>query len=84
MLKLGIPQLIRQFTVRFSMLWVKANINSYGLLYSSTYSIGNKLEKFVDVFFNSVTGAGSAMIGQNLGASCLAQLASVCLAVFCS
>lgn len=68
MLKLGIPQLIRQFTVRFSMLWVKANINSYGLLYSSTYSIGNKLEKFVDVFFNSVTGAGSAMIGQNLGA----------------
>lgn len=68
MLKLGIPQLIRSFTVRFSMLWVKANINSYGLLYSSTYSIGNKLEKFVDVFFNGVTGAGSAMIGQNLGA----------------
>lgn len=68
MLKLGIPQLIRSFTVRFSMLWVKANINSYGLLYSSTYSIGGKLEKFVDVFFNGVTGAGSAMIGQNLGA----------------
>lgn len=68
MLKLGIPQLIRSFCVRFSMLWVKANINAYGLLYSSTYSIGNKLEKFVDVFFNGVTGAGSAMIGQNLGA----------------
>jgi putative MATE family efflux protein len=67
-LKLGIPQLIRVFCVRFSMLWVKANVNDYGLLYSATYSVGNKIEKFIEVFIMGINGAAGAMIGQNLGA----------------
>ena len=68
MLKLGIPQMIRSIFVRFSMIWVKAGINSFGLVASATYSIGNKLERLVDVFFNGFTQAGSAMVGQNIGA----------------
>lgn len=67
-LTLGIPQLVRSIAVHGSMIWVKANINSYGLIYSSTYSIGNKIEKFVLLFSQGVTSASGAMIGQNLGA----------------
>ena len=68
MLKLGVPQLIRTFCIRYSGMWVKANINSYGLTFSATYSVGNKILNFGDVLFNSFTMAGGAMIGQNLGA----------------
>lgn len=64
----GLPQLVRSFAVHSSILWVKANINTYGLIPSSTYSIGNKIEKFMNVFVQGVDGAAGAMIGQNLGA----------------
>lgn len=67
-MKVGIPQLVRSFAVHGSMLWVKSHINVYGLVPSSTYSIGNKIEKFMNVFVMGVDGAAGAMIGQNLGA----------------
>ena len=67
-LSIGIPQAARSILVRFSGLWVKAQINSYGLVYSATNSVGNKLEKFLDVYSNAMANAAAAMIGQNLGA----------------
>lgn len=67
-LKIGLPQLVRSFAVHGSMMWVKSSINVYGLVASSTYSIGNKIEKFANVFVQGVDGAAGAMIGQNLGA----------------
>lgn len=67
-LKLGIPQLVRVCLVRFSMLWVNSNINAYGLTVSATNSVGNKINKFQEVFLQGVDGAAGAMIGQNLGA----------------
>lgn len=67
-LKLGIPQMVRVISVQGSMLWVKSNINAYGLIVSSTYSIGNKIEKLMTIFINGVDQAGGAMMGQNIGA----------------
>ncbi|MBQ8073598.1 MAG: MATE family efflux transporter [Clostridia bacterium] len=67
-LKLGIPQAIRTILVRFSMIWVNANINSYGAVASGTNGIGNKLQKFLEIFSQSMSQASGAMIGQNLGA----------------
>ncbi len=64
----GIPQAIRSLLVRFSLLWVNSNINSYGLTASATNGIGNKLQKFLDVFTQGVSQASGAMVGQNLGA----------------
>lgn len=92
-LKLGIPQLVRTCFVRFSMLWVNANINAYGLTISATNSVGNKINKFLEVFTQGVDGASGAMIGQNLGAKktdrakkivwvtlgCLLVIAAVCI-----
>lgn len=66
--RLGVPQLARTLLVNFSMMWVNANVNSYGLVVSATNSVGNKLQKFTNMFMNGVDTASAAMVGQNLGA----------------
>lgn len=68
MMRLGVPQLVRSISVNFCMLWVKANINAFGMVASGTYSVGSKIEKFMNVFSQGIDGASGAMIGQNLGA----------------
>lgn len=67
-IKLGIPQVVRSMLVRFSMLWVNASANSYGMVVSETNSVGNKLLKFLEVYVQGVDAASAAMVGQNLGA----------------
>ncbi len=66
--KLAVPQIVRSLFVRFSMMWVNANVNSYGLTVSAANSIGNKIQKFAEVFAQGIDTAAAAMIGQNLGA----------------
>ncbi|MBQ1468344.1 MAG: MATE family efflux transporter [Solobacterium sp.] len=67
-MKLGIPQACRTILVRVSMMWVNASVNSYGMVASGTNSVGNKLQKFLEIFSQSMSQASGAMIGQNLGA----------------
>lgn len=67
-LKLGLPQMGRAVMVRFSMLWLNSSINSFGLVASATNSVGNKIQKFLEVFMLGITTASGAMVGQNLGA----------------
>ena len=66
--KLGIPQAVRSMLVRFSMMWCNSMANSFGDIESTTNGIGNKLQKFLEVFIQGVDTAAAAMIGQNLGA----------------
>lgn len=68
LVKLGIPQVVRTLLVRTGMIWVNSTANSYGLVVSATNSVGNKLQKFLEVFIHGVDSASAAMIGQNLGA----------------
>jgi putative MATE family efflux protein len=68
LLKLGLPQALRSVLVRASMLWVNANINACGSVASGTNGIGNKLQKFLEIFTASMSQASAAMVGQNLGA----------------
>ena len=67
-LKIGIPQAMRSVLIRFSLIWVNASVNSYGLVVATTNGIGNKLQKLLDVFSTSLQQAAAAMIAQNLGA----------------
>lgn len=69
LLKLGLPQAVRSTLVRISMLWVNANINACGAVASGTNGIGNKLQKFLEIFSSSMSQASAAMVGQNLGAN---------------
>lgn len=68
LMSLGIPLIAQSLLIQMSLLICSARINLYGVVASSTNSIGNKIQKLVNVFTSSIiTGAGS-MIGQNLGA----------------
>lgn len=68
LLQLGLPQAVRSVLVRVSMLWVNASINACGSIASGTNGIGNKLQKFLEIFSASMSQASAAMVGQNLGA----------------
>lgn len=68
MVKLAIPQVVRSMLVRVGQLWVNSNANSFGMVVSGTNGVGNKLQKFLEVFVQGIDGAAAAMIGQNLGA----------------
>lgn len=68
LIRLGIPQVVRSMFVRVGMLWVNASANSFGLIVSATNSVGNKLQKFLEVFVQGIDTASASMIGQNLGA----------------
>lgn len=91
--KLGIPQVVRSLCVRLGMLWINAQANSFGEVVSTTNGVGNKLQKFLEVFIQGIDTASASMIGQNLGAKeidragkttlCTAG-ASLCCAVFSS
>lgn len=68
LIRLGLPQVFRSMMVRVGMLWVNATANSYGMVVSTTNGVGNKLQKFLEVFIAGVDTASASMIGQNLGA----------------
>ena len=68
LLKLGLPQALRSVLVRASMLWVNSSVNACGDIASGTNGIGNKLQKFLEIFSASMSQASAAMVGQNLGA----------------
>lgn len=89
MVRLGIPQLVRAVAVNFSMLWVKSCVNTYGLTASATYSVGSKIEKFMNVFVVGIDNAAGAMMGQNIGAREFERVKktlymTLCCALMCS
>lgn len=65
---LGLPLTVQSSAINISMLYVSAGINNYGLVYSSVYGIGSKLQSLMFIITNSISTASSTMFGQNLGA----------------
>ncbi len=68
LLLLGIPMAIQSAAISMSKIILMAWINGAGLIYSALAGIYNKINVMVNVVANSFTTAGSAMVGQNLGA----------------
>jgi putative MATE family efflux protein len=81
-LAFGVPIAIRSTLVRVSMFWVNSSVNSYGLVVSATNSIGNKMQKFLDIYSIGFSQATSATIAQNLGAKKLERAKQVVLYSF--
>ena len=59
---------VQTTAINVSMLFVSAGINAYGLVYSSTFGIGGKLQSVMFIITNSISTASASMFGQNLGA----------------
>lgn len=68
LLKLGIPLAAQSALIHFTQMICAAHVNNFGLVASATNSIGNKVQKLINVFVQSVNGGAGAMVGQNLGA----------------
>ncbi len=65
---LGIPMAIQSAAVSFSKIVLMSWINMFGVVYSALAGVFNKINTMIAVVSNSFTTAGSAMVGQNLGA----------------
>lgn len=68
LLQLGIPTAAQFAAILISVLFIGAQINSFGVAASAANGIANKLENILRIVSNSVGTAGSAMIAQNLAA----------------
>jgi putative MATE family efflux protein len=68
LVKLGLPMAIKFAAVTFSKLFVDSWINAYGVIASSASGIEHKLGMISNLFSSAINVAGSAMIGQNIGA----------------
>lgn len=68
LLKLGIPLAAQSALIHFTQMICASHVNTFGLVASATNSIGNKVQKMINVFVQSVNGGAGAMVGQNLGA----------------
>lgn len=68
LLKLGIPLTAQSALIHLSQLICTSQINVYGLVASNANSIGNRIQKLVNIFTSSINQGAGAMVGQNLGA----------------
>ena len=68
LLKLGIPLCIQSAAINFSMMYINSFIYAYGVVASAVTAIGMRLGFIMNVVCGSLSTAGSAMIGQSLGA----------------
>lgn len=65
---LGVPMAIQSAAISISKIVLMSWINIFGVTYSALAGIFNKVGTMISVVSNSFTTAGSAMVGQNLGA----------------
>ncbi len=68
LLKLGLPLTAQTCFIHLTQLICTSFINSFGLVASATNSVGNKIQKLLNVFISSLNSGSGAMVGQNLGA----------------
>ncbi|MBE7026593.1 MAG: MATE family efflux transporter [Ruminococcaceae bacterium] len=65
---LGVPMAIQSAAISMSKIVLMAWINMYGVIFSALAGIYNKINVVAGVISQAFTTAGSAMVGQNLGA----------------
>jgi len=68
LVRLGIPLCLQSVAINFSMMFVSAFINAYGVIASAVTGIGDKLGIITAVVAASLSASGGAMVGQCLGA----------------
>ena len=69
LITLGVPQALQHGAVILSFMIVNSFMNEYGVVASAVSGIGFKLNSIVQIVTFAMSGAGSTMIAQNLGAN---------------
>lgn len=68
LLELGIPLTAHSALIHGTQIICASHVNAFGLVASATNSIGNKVQKLINVVTMSINSGAGAMVGQNLGA----------------
>ena len=68
LLRLGIPLSVQTALIHFTLILCTREINSYGIVAATTNSIGNRVQRMINVFASSVNQGAGTMVGQNIGA----------------
>lgn len=68
LLELGIPLIAQSALIHGTQIICTSLVNAFGLVASATNSIGNKVQKLINVITMSINSGAGAMVGQNLGA----------------
>ena len=68
LMRMGIPLALKSSAINISNLFVNSFVNSYGVAASAAIAVGGKLQQLPSIITQGLYNAGTAMIGQNLGA----------------
>ena len=68
MISIGTPMAIQSGCINISMLFVNSMINGIGLVESSTFSAGIKIDDIINKISQGIHHAAMPMISQNIGA----------------
>jgi Na+-driven multidrug efflux pump len=66
--KLGIPYIAQCLLITCSMMYVNAQVNSFGVTASAVDSIGSKLNSIVNIVVGALSVSSATMVGQCFGA----------------
>ena len=84
LLKLGIPLTAQTALIHFTQIICTRQVNLYGLVASNTNSVGNRIQKLINIFTNSITQGSGAMIGQNIGAKKYDRVKEIVCTTICT
>lgn len=83
LIDLGIPMTAQSALIHGTQLICASHINSFGLVASATNSIGNKVQRLINVFTTSINNGAGAMVGQNLGARKIDRVRKIVRTTIC-
>lgn len=64
----GLPQAIQMAAINVSIMFIHANVNSFGVAASAAFSVGSKIEHIPSIATQGFSNAVAAMVGQNFAA----------------
>lgn len=85
--KIGIPYALQGILISGSMMYVNAQVNSFGVIASAADSIGNKLNSIINIVVGAISMSSATMVGQCFGArkldrvkQCFRSCMAICMA----
>ncbi|MGM9662673.1 MAG: MATE family efflux transporter [Oscillospiraceae bacterium] len=67
--RIGLPAGIQSATISLGMMAVMGRVNTYGEAYTAAYNVGHKMDNLAFLPVQALASAGTAFVGQNMGAS---------------
>ena len=78
LLKLGIPLAAQSALIHGTQLICARHVNAFGLVASATNSIGNKVQKLINILTNSLTSGAGQWLGRTWVPESLTESARLC------